>query len=178
MIMNDLQLGESIASKNIVTVYSKLSDKQKKKIISFLKLNFINRLELFSGLIEKKDFDLKDSTIIILNIDNNNNIRGCVCLLYNKYLKNVLDNNNISYEYYDIEEESGCFIYNLCVHKDLRNQNIATNIIQYMINRMKECEILNLYTHAENEISKNVFLKNDFIVKKQNTNMYLMNKNI
>jgi len=168
----------------ITNVYSKLSHKQKKKILNFLQLNFIsesnfeNKMQLFSG-IYNKNFEFEDSTIIILDIDNDNNINGCICLLYNDYLKEKLLYNNISLDYYIfLDNEKGCFIYNLCVNKNLRNQNIATNLVKFTIDKMKEINIIYLYTHAENEISKNVFLKNNFDVKDKYENIYVLHKNI
>ena len=170
-------------SKNyLITIYSKLSDKQKNKLVTFLKSNFVSdidkKMQLFSGTCETNiNFELQAKTIIILNIEDDK-IKGCVCILYNKHLKEKLINNNVQLDYYHLSEDRGCFIYNLCVDKNLRNQNIATNLIQYTINKMKELDIVYLHTHAENEISKNVFLKNHFDVINKNQNIYIMAKYI
>lgn len=179
----------------ITTIYSKLSHKQKKKLLTFLQENFISdtqsslgneatnfesRMQLFSGTQNNKNFEFEDSTIIILDIDSDNNdIKGCICLLYNDLLIKKLNNNNISLDYYIfLQNEHGCFIYNLCVNKNLRNQNIATNLIKFTIDKMKELNIIYLHAHAENEISKNVFLKNNFEVKDKYENVYVISKYI
>uniref|UniRef100_A0A6C0DBZ1 N-acetyltransferase domain-containing protein n=1 Tax=viral metagenome TaxID=1070528 RepID=A0A6C0DBZ1_9ZZZZ len=137
----------------ITTIYSKLTSKQKKKIINFLKNNFSN---------DNNSFDFDPSTIIILSMLNNE-IIGCICLFDNKFLLNKLNINNISTEYYSINNSHGCFIYNFCVDKNHRNKKVGFNLLRYTLDKMKSLNIDYLHTQAENEISHILFLKNGFM---------------
>ena len=79
-----------------------------------------------------------------------------------------INRHNISKDYYHIENKShGCFIYNFCVDKEKRGKKIGTNLLKYTINKMKELNIDYLHTHAENEISETIFLKNGFMEDKK-----------
>lgn len=138
----------------ITTIYSNLSSKQKKKIISFLKNNY--------ELSDTYCFEFEPLTIIILDLLENE-IIGCICLFDNKNLLNKLKKNNINLNYYVISNlEEGFFIYNFCVDKNNRKKKIGTNLLKYTIQKMIELNIKYLHTHAENNISKILFLKNGF----------------
>jgi len=139
----------------ITTIYSKLSLYQKNKLNKFLKNNFDNNNN-------NNNFELEPLTIIIISIDINK-ITGCVCIYDNKYLIDKLEKNNISLSLYSINDLHGCFIYNLCVHKNYRGKKIGFNLIKYCIEQMKKLNIEYLHTHAVNNISENIFLKNGFI---------------
>jgi ribosomal protein S18 acetylase RimI-like enzyme len=138
----------------IITIYSKLSSEKKNLLNDFLKSNFKN----------KTNFDLLENTIIILEILNNI-IIGCICIIDNYYLKEELISKNISFNNYYFDDSHGCFIYNLCVHKDHRNKNIGNNLIKKTIEKMKEINIDYLHVYTENEISLKLFLKNNFIIE-------------
>jgi GNAT superfamily N-acetyltransferase len=140
------------SSQYITTVYSKLSSNQKKKINNFLKNNFTNN----------SNFDFDPSTIIIVHMLDNE-IIGCICLFDNKFLLNKLSINNISTEYYNINNSHGCFIYNFCVDKNHRNKKVGFNLLKYTLDKMKLLNIDYLHTQAENEISHILFLKNGFM---------------
>ena len=101
-------------------------------------------------------------TIIILVILDNI-IVGCVCLYNNKLLIEKLNTNNISLSNYSINNTNGCFIYNLCVHKNYRKKKIGSNLINNLIEQMFNLKIDYLHTQAENEISQILFLKNGFM---------------
>jgi len=141
----------------ITTIYSKLSVKQQNKIKNFLKNNFDS-----SKSIQNINFELEPMTIIILVILDNI-IVGCVCLYNNKFLIEKLNNNNISLSNYSINNINGCFIYNLCVHKNYRKKKIGSNLINNLIEQMFNLKIDYLHTQAENEISQILFLKNGFM---------------
>jgi ribosomal protein S18 acetylase RimI-like enzyme len=148
-----------ISSNFIVTIYYKLVQSQKNKINNFLKDNFENL----------DNYDFLNNTIIILyfeDIQNYEDIIGCICLLDNFYLKEKLLSCNVSFNNYYFTNSHGCFIYNLCVHKDHRNKKIGYNLINYTILKMKEINIDYLHVHADNDISYNLFLKNGFIDEK------------
>jgi ribosomal protein S18 acetylase RimI-like enzyme len=152
----------------IITIYSKLTSNQKKKVNKFLIDNF-----------ENIDFELEPETIIILAILDNK-IIGTVCLYDNKFLINKLNENNIPLSYYSFNNSHGCFIYNLCVHKNYRNKKIGYNLLQFCIAKMSEINIDYLHTQADNEISQILFLKNGFIeenvFQKNNKKIYVMSK--
>jgi ribosomal protein S18 acetylase RimI-like enzyme len=153
----------------ITTIYSKLSIQQKKKINNFLKNNFDDTNKYIQ-------FELEPMTIIILEMLDDN-IVGCVCLYDNTYLIDKLNKNNIPHTYYSLNNSHGCFIYNLCVHKDHRNKKIGFNLIQYTINKMKELNIDYLHTQATNEISQTLFLKCGFMDESTfNDNIHVMSK--
>ena len=84
--------------------------------------------------------------------------------------------------YYSFNNSHGCFIYNLCIHKNYRNKKIGYNLLQFCITKMSELNIDYLHTQAENEISQILFLKNGFIEDKVfnkpiiNNNIYIMSK--
>lgn len=155
----------------ITTIYSNLSKNQKKKLNLFLKSNF----DL------KGNFEFEQMTIIILDLLDDV-IIACLCLYDNKFLLDKLNLNNISTDNYLFHKNMhGCFIYNLCVDINHRNQKIGNNLLCYAMNKMKEINIEYLYTHAENDISRTLFIKNGFIEDKtfnsiNNENIYLMSK--
>lgn len=155
----------------ITTIYSKLSKKQKKKLLLFLQENF-----------EQSKFDFEPLTIIILYILEND-IVGCICLYDNKYLLEKINEYNIPLSYYSFNNSHGCFIYNLCVHKDHRNKKIGYNLINYTIEKMLELKINYLHTQAQTEISRILFLKNGFVennsfIGSNNVKVYVMYKYI
>ena len=153
----------------ITTIYSKLSVRQKNKVNYFLKKNFDEK-------IQNVNFELESMTIIILAISENK-IIGCLCLYDNKFLVDKLNKNNIPLNYYTINNSHGCFIYNLCVHKEHRNKKIGYNILLYAIQKMSDLNIDYLHTQAENEIAQILFLKNGFIEDNViNNKIHLMSK--
>jgi len=155
----------------ITTIYSKLTKSQKKKLNLFLKSNFNN-----NGC-----FEFEPMTIIVLDLLDDV-IIGCLCLYDNKFLLDKLNLNNVSSDNYLFHNNMhGCFIYNLCVNIDNRNQKIGNNLLCYAIDKMKEINIEYLFTHAENDISRMLFIKNGFTEDKtfnslNNENIYLMSK--
>jgi ribosomal protein S18 acetylase RimI-like enzyme len=152
----------------ITTVYSKLSIQQKKQINNFLKNNFDD--------IKYTQFELEPMTIIILEMLNDT-IIGCVCLYDNKFLLDKLNKNDVPLSYYSLNNSHGCFIYNLCVHKDHRNKKIGFNLIDYTIKKMRQLNIDYLHTQATNEISQTLFLKCGFMDESTfNDNIHIMSK--
>ena len=156
----------------IITVYSKLSSKQKKKIKLFLINNFGDN-----------NFEFESNTIIILDILEDE-IIGCICLFDNKYLLDKINQYDIPLKYYSFNNNlHGCFIYNFCVHKNYRNKKIGQNLLNYTIDKMKELNIEYLHTQAENEIARLLFIKNEFIENDNfrdinNNLVYIMSKNL
>lgn len=155
----------------ITTIYSQLTSNQKKKINNFLINNF-----------DKVDnFELEPQTIIILVVLDNK-IVGTLCLYDNKFLIDKLNENNIPLSYYSINKSHGCFIYNLCVHKNYRNKKIGSGLLKYCITKMSELNIDYLHTHTENEIALTLFLTNGFVedntINESNSNekIYVMSK--
>ena len=140
----------------ITTIYSQLTSNQKKKLNKFYMDHFNDDNE------KKVNFELESNTIIILVILDNK-IVGTLCLYDNKFLINKLNQNNVSLSFYTLNNSHGCFIYNLCVHKNYRNKKIGFGLVQYCITKMAELNIDYLHTQAENEISQILFLKNGFI---------------
>jgi ribosomal protein S18 acetylase RimI-like enzyme len=140
----------------ITTIYSKLSPRQKKKVNNFLKEHFNDDDSKITN------FELEPETIIILVILDNK-IVGTLCLYDNKFLIEKLNRNNIPLSFYSINNSHGCFIYNLCVHKNYRNKKIGYGLLQYSLTKMAELNIDYLHTQAENEISQILFLKNGFM---------------
>jgi ribosomal protein S18 acetylase RimI-like enzyme len=169
---------ELINLRYVITIYSKLSFKQKKKITIFLKNNFNENI---SNKLSKNIFDFEPTTIIILNLIENN-IIGCICLFDNKHLLEKIDLNNVPLNYYVFTaENNGCFIYNLCVDRDYRNNKIGYNLIKYAIKQMIKLRIIYLHTHAENEIARNIFINNGFtefnsFINSNNAKIYIMHK--
>ena len=151
----------------ITIIYSQLTSNQKKKINNFL----INNFDKVSN------FELEPQTIIILTVLDNK-IVGTLCLYDNKFLIDKLNKNNIPLSYYSINNSHGCFIYNLCVHKNYRNKKIGYGLLEYCIIKMSELNIDYLHTHVENEIAQILFLKNGFINNKSESNekIYVMSK--
>jgi ribosomal protein S18 acetylase RimI-like enzyme len=150
----------------IITIYSQLTLKQKKKINHFLINNFNNIT----------DYELEPQTIIILVIEDNK-IVGIICLYDNKFLIEKLNNNNILLSNYLLNNEyHGCFIYNFCIHKNYRNKKIGDGLLKYCILKMKELGIDYLHTHIQNEIAYKLFLKNGFIKFDSNTDFNIMSK--
>lgn len=157
----------------ITTVYSKLTTNQQKKIKSFLKHNFNE---------SNNNFELEEYTIIVIDMLDNK-IIGCVCLYDNKFLLDKINVNNISTDYFTLNNAHGCFIYNLCVDKEYRNRKIGYNMINHVLQKMGEINIKYLHTQAENDIARILFLKCGFIEDNQfigsnHKKVYVMSKYI
>ena len=89
----------------------------------------------------------------------------------------------MSTEYYNITNLNGCFIYNLCIHKNYRNNKKGLNLLNYTIEKVLELKIDYLHTHAETDISRKLFIKSGFIEKQSfismnYKNVYCMSKNL
>ena len=135
-------------------IYKNLSQNQKINIINFIKENFLH--------IQYNNLGLEQKTIIIVNYENNK-IIGCVCLLNNKYLKEWVLNAQVNLDKCNFEHDNSLFLYNLCVSSEHRNKKIGDELIKLSLELCKEININYIYCHADNEISKNLFLKNGFI---------------
>jgi ribosomal protein S18 acetylase RimI-like enzyme len=146
----------------ITTIYSNLSKHQKRKLNLFLKSNFDSN----------GNFEFEQMTIIILDLLDDV-IIGCVCLFDNKFLLDKLELNNVETKNYSFNGPNthGCFIYNLCVDKNHRNQKVGNNLLCYTMDKMRELNIEYLHTHAESEISRMLFLKNGFMEDNQFTSI-------
>jgi ribosomal protein S18 acetylase RimI-like enzyme len=151
-----------------ITLYDELNDYQKNKIKKFIIKNFKKNIDL--------GFD-KNTIIILYLIENK--IIGCCCLLSNKNLKLKINNNSL--HLYDLTSDNACFLYNLCVDNDYRNQHIASKLIEYTINEfMIKFNIDYIYTNPENDISKKIFTNFNFIKEKllyKKINDYINNEN-
>lgn len=147
-------------------IYKNLSNNQKQNIINLIKQNFPN--------IPFANLGMESSTLIILNYENDK-IIGCVCLLSNKYLKQIV--KNVNNDDYNLNYEKSLFLYNFCVDEEYRNKKIGSSLIDMTLELCKKIGIDNVYCHAENEISRNLFMKKGFIEDKIiNNNIYLMSK--
>ena len=138
-------------------IYKNLSHNQKLNILNFIKENFQH--------IEYNNFGMEKETIIIVNYENNK-IIGCTCLLNNRCLKDILKNVQINTSNYNFDYDNGLFLYNLGVSIHHRNKKIATKIIDISLEMCKKIGIDYIHCHAENEISRNLFLKKGFIEDK------------
>jgi hypothetical protein len=149
-------------------VYNKLNLEQKKIIKNFILNNFNkdNELELI----------LEPHTIIIINFEESE-IKSCVCFLNNNLLKKKLNILKISDNGFNIKNyKNGIFLYNFCVDKNCRGKQYGTKIIEYSIELFKNLNIEYIHCQAENDISKKIFLKNNFIINKEFNNLTLMTK--
>lgn len=149
----------------IKLIYSHLLENQKNKIKSFIFNNF-------NEIISINQLGLVDNSIIILRIDNDV-ISGCVCLIDNKnFIKYLEENNGDKYKYHYIENRSGVYLYNFCVDKELRGNNIGTMLLEYTIDLIKELNINYIHCYITNDISKHIFTKLNFN-KSFNDNYFL-----
>lgn len=167
-------------------LYSKLNYKQKKHITDFIKLSF-----------ESLDnVALEENTIIILMIEENtfienvqdynkvnniDNIIGCICLLNNIHLQEKIIKSNLPSKFYNFDPLlNGIFLYNFCVHPNYRNKNYGNGFILEAIKLSKKLNLKYIHCNAENNISKNLFIKNEFIEVEQFNNsnkiIYLLSK--
>lgn len=149
-------------------IFENLTFNQRACLINFIKINFPN--------IPYNGFGLESKSIVIINYENNK-IVGCVCLLNNRLLKEIIVKTNISLEKYNFDYGKGLFLYNLCVDENNRNKKKGTELVK------KSCELANslgieyIQCHAETEVSRNLFIKEGFIENKIiNDTMYLMSK--
>ena len=152
-------------------VYKNLSQNQKLNILNFIKENFPH--------IEYNNFGMENETIIIVNYENEK-IIGSTCLLNNRCLIDILKNSQINTMNYNVDYNDGLFLYNLCVSIHHRNKKIASQIIDRTLEMCKKIGINYVHCHAENEISRNLFLKKGFyenkVFKIKENNYYLMSK--
>lgn len=145
-------------------IYKNLSENQKHNIINFIKNNFPN--------IPYSNLGLEQNTIIIINYEETTLV-GCVCLLSNKYLKDIIKKND---DYY-LEYDKGLFLYNFCVNEEYRNKKIGKQLVELTFELCKKINTDYIYCHAENEISRNLFINKGFMEDKiLDNNVYLMSK--
>jgi ribosomal protein S18 acetylase RimI-like enzyme len=137
-------------------IYDKLSQNQKSNILNFIKENFPD---------VKSNFGLESKTIIIINYENDK-ILGCVCLLNNNSLIELLKKSYINLDNYNFNYNNGLFIYNFCVDPNYRNKKIGSKLIDNALDLCKKINVDYVHCHVENPISKNLFLKKGFIEDK------------
>ena len=142
-------------------IYNNLSQNQKVNIQNFIRENFPEI---------KSNFGLEPKTIIIINYENDK-ILGCMCLLNNNSLIEILKKGYISLNNYNFNYNNGLFIYNFCVDSNHRNKKIGSKLIDNALDLCKKINIDYVHCHVENPISKNLFLKKGFVedVDKDNT---------
>lgn len=151
-------------------IYKNLSENQKLNILNFIKENFQ----------DITNFGMEQKTIIIVNYENEK-IIGCVCLLNNNCLQEILKKAHMNLNNYIFNYSNGLFLYNFCVSSQHRNKKIGTKLIDLSLELCKTIGIDYVYCHADNEISKNVFLNKGFfiedtIIKQTNNITYKMLK--
>ena len=147
-------------------IYKNLSENQKLNILNFLKENFPH--------IKYTNFGMEQKTIMIINYENNK-IIGCVCLLNNNCLQEILKKSHTDLNNYNFDYKNGLFLYNFCVSSYHRNKKIGNTLVDLSLELCKKIGIDYIHCHAENEISKNLFLNKGFILQEEN-NIYKMSK--
>jgi len=146
----------------IKLIYLNLTFYQKQQIHKFIKTNFNDNINNLA-------FD--DKTIVILKMFKNK-IIGCLCLLDELNFKLLLKRNNMNYTPYYINDDiNKIYLYNFCVDTEYRNKKIGSELVNYTINFVKKLKINYIFCYIENNISKHIFLKNNFI-NKENTLLY------
>ena len=148
-------------------IYKNLSQNQKLNVSNFIKENFPN--------IVYNNFGMEQKTIMIVNYENEK-IIGCVCLLNNNCLKEILIKEKVNLNNYNFEYKNGLFLYNFCVDSKYRNKKIGNKLIDLTLELCKKINIDYIYCNAENEISRNLFLKKGFIEDKKENDIYIMTK--
>lgn len=153
-------------------IFENLSFNQRSALINFIKNNFPN--------VPYGGFGLESKTIVILNYENEK-IIGCVCLLNNRILKEVLTKSNVSLDKYNFDFNKGLFLYNLCVNEKHRSKKMGTELVNQVFELGKKLGVEYIHCHAETDVSRNLFLKQGFIEDKiitgvDNKNIYLMSK--
>lgn len=155
-------------------VYKNLNIEQKKIISNFIVNNFNNKIEKNHLIIEPKQLILEPNTIIIINVEDDN-LTSCVCFLNNNLLKKKLNLLNMSENCFNIKNhKKGIFLYNFCVHENYRGKHYGTKLIEHSIEFLKKLNIDYIHCQAENDISKKIFLKNNFIINNNFNNLTLM----
>ncbi len=138
------------------------------------KQDIIKKLKIVTQKLNPSELILEPNTIIIINIENNN-ITSCVCFLNNNLLKKKLTVLNISENSFNIKtNKKGILLYNFCVDKKYRGKQYGTKLIEYSIDFLKKLNIDYIHCQAENDISKKIFLKNNFIINNTFKNITLM----
>jgi len=152
-------------------IFENLTFNQRASLINFIKINFPN--------IPYNSFGLESKSIIIVNYENNK-IVGCVCLINNRLLQEILTKSKISLEKYNFDYGKGLFLYNLSVDENYRNKKMGTELVNQACELAKKLGIEYIHCHAETDVSRNLFLKLGFIENKtifdNNKNIYLMSK--
>ena len=134
-------------------IYKNLSENQKLNIFNFIKENFP----------DITNFGMEQKTIIIVNYENEK-IIGCVCLLNNNCLQEILIKAHVNLNDYIFDYDNGLFLYNFCVSSHHRNKKIGTKLIDLTLELCKQIGIDYIYCHAVNEISRNLFLHKGFFI--------------
>lgn len=153
-------------------IYENLSFNQRSSLINFIKENFPS--------IPYNGFGLESKTIIIINYENEK-IVGCICLLNNRILKEVLLKSKIDLNKYNFDYGKGLFLYNLCINENYRNKKLGREIVSEACELAKKLGIEYIHCHAETVVSRNLFLKQGFIENNtikghDNKDMYVMSK--
>jgi ribosomal protein S18 acetylase RimI-like enzyme len=90
-------------------------------------------------------------------------------------LKKKLSILNISESSFNIKtNKKGILLYNFCVHKNYRGKHYGSKLIEHCIDFLKKLNIDYIHCQAENDISKKIFLKNNFIINNIFKNITLM----
>jgi len=151
-------------------IFENLSFNQRSCLINFIKENFPN--------IPYNKYGLESKTIIILNYENKK-IVGCLCLLNNRLLKEILNKSNVNLENYNFDYSKGLFLYNLCVNENYRNKKIGSELVNQTCILAKQLGIEYIHCHAETEVSRQLFIKQGFMEEKiinESNKIYLMTK--
>ena len=133
-------------------------NKLNKNVKTLLKNTFNN----VSGLIENKTY--------ILSIVENNKLLVTISLLDNQDLIKHLIRTRTEEEIADsfcIRADRGIFLYNLVVDSKYRGKGIAKKLVKASIYMAKLKRYKYCHVHCENEISLNIFKKNNFSVEKK-----------
>ena len=114
---------------------------------------------------ENKNYCLIEDKTIIVNLIENNDLLGTICLLNNKDLMKFLESSNSSaVGSYIFRASKGVHIYNFTVDKKFRGKKIGSKLLKISLYIIKKQGYEYCHTHVkEDSLSSLMFSKLGFI---------------
>tara|TARA_E500000178_G_C17035401_1_gene763058 strand:+ start:469 stop:969 length:501 start_codon:yes stop_codon:yes gene_type:complete len=133
------------------------------KIFPYKKdLSYLKFLEDNFG--EKKNYCLLENKTIVINIVNQNNLLGTICLLENNHLMKFLENSNPDAAgNYIFRAAKGVHIYNFTVDKKNRGKKVGKKLLNICMHVVKKLGYEYCHSHVlEDSLSDSMFSKLGF----------------
>ncbi len=92
----------------------------------------------------------------------------------------LIDENNQSYGYAHIDNDSNKYWFGICILDEYQNKGYGKKIMNYIFNKKEIIELKKIYLSVDkiNKIAINLYNKYNFNIIEENSSYYIMVKNI